>query len=154
MLGITAPYISEIESGKKSPSEQLLISVCKIFNVKTEWLKTGKGEIYETAYTYSSDNPKVQAIIRQLLSTEHLLSLGDYAMLFGIDRLDPDKRLDLPEEYWKLISWINKLFYSKDERRIRALLATMEALRLTDEEIREKVQEEFKKGKKSNQGDK
>lgn len=144
-LGVTRPYISMLESGKKEPSEQLLLSISRTFHVKMEWLKTGKGEIYGTTYTYSSDNPIVQAIIRQLLATHPHFALSEIAFLFGIDWKNPDKRLDIPKEYWTLIQWISKLFREKDDRRIKALLATMEALKPSEEEIVTKIQEEFKK---------
>lgn len=144
-IGITQAYVSELELGKKEPSEQLLLSISRTFHVKMDWLKTGKGEIYGTTYTYSSDNPVVQAIIRQLLATHPHFALSEIAFLFGIDWKNPDKRLDLPEEYWTLIQWISKLFREKDDRRIKALLATMEVLKPSEEEMVKKIQEEFKK---------
>ena len=45
--GFGQSYISQILSGSKtSPSPRFYASVCREFNINSEWLKTGKGEIY------------------------------------------------------------------------------------------------------------
>lgn len=42
-LGITAAGISRIESGKRKLTEQMLIHICKEFNVNEDWLRYGRG---------------------------------------------------------------------------------------------------------------
>lgn len=38
--------MSEIETGKKQPSEKILNMIASIFNVNIDWLLTGSGNIY------------------------------------------------------------------------------------------------------------
>ena len=45
-LGITGTGISKIESGDRNPSEQIILSICREFNVDERWLRTGEGEMF------------------------------------------------------------------------------------------------------------
>lgn len=50
-LGITGASISRVESGDRSPSEQLTLAICREFNVNEEWLRTGQGDMFnQSAY--------------------------------------------------------------------------------------------------------
>lgn len=44
-LKIDQSYVSQLVSGKRSPSERLIESICKEFNVNRTWLETGEGEM-------------------------------------------------------------------------------------------------------------
>jgi phage repressor protein C with HTH and peptisase S24 domain len=46
MLGFSASYLSEAESGKTKPSLELLISISKITNCNLHWLLTGEGPMF------------------------------------------------------------------------------------------------------------
>jgi len=46
-IGITQGYLTEVESGKKQPSEKVLKLISHTFGVSYEWLKYGKGEMWE-----------------------------------------------------------------------------------------------------------
>ena len=45
ILGIHRGHISKIETGKAAPSNQLLKSICYVFEINEEWLREGKGPI-------------------------------------------------------------------------------------------------------------
>lgn len=45
-LGLKKNSISQIENGINSLTEQLLLSVCREFNVSEKWLRTGEGEMF------------------------------------------------------------------------------------------------------------
>lgn len=45
-LSISRSAVCKIESGENSPSEQTINLICKEFNVNSEWLRTGKGEMF------------------------------------------------------------------------------------------------------------
>ncbi len=45
-LGVTGPGISKIESGDRSLTEQMLLSVCRTFDVNEIWLRIGKGDMF------------------------------------------------------------------------------------------------------------
>lgn len=45
-LGVTGAGISKIESGDRGITEQMILSICREFNVRGEWLRTGCGEMF------------------------------------------------------------------------------------------------------------
>lgn len=45
-IGISAPAVSQLESGKTQATPQTLSFICHSFNVNETWLKTGEGEPY------------------------------------------------------------------------------------------------------------
>lgn len=44
-LGIVQGFLSDVERGRKLPSDTLLIALCHLYEISEEWLFTGKGEI-------------------------------------------------------------------------------------------------------------
>ena len=51
-LGITGAAISRIEKGERAVTEQMILAICREFNVNEEWLRNGTGEMF---YTMSQD---------------------------------------------------------------------------------------------------
>lgn len=45
-LKISRSAMSKLESGENTPSEQTISLICKEFNIREEWLRTGNGEMY------------------------------------------------------------------------------------------------------------
>ena len=45
MFGVTSSHISKLETGKATPSDQLIKSICRELDVREEWLRTGEGPI-------------------------------------------------------------------------------------------------------------
>lgn len=45
-LGVQRNAISQIETGKNNLSEQMLLAICREYNVNEEWLRTGEGEMF------------------------------------------------------------------------------------------------------------
>ena len=41
-LGLTGSGISLIESGRRNASEQVILSICREFNVNERWLRSGE----------------------------------------------------------------------------------------------------------------
>ena len=48
-IGIKPNSISLIESGNRNASEQVILSICREFNVSETWLRTGEGEMFKAA---------------------------------------------------------------------------------------------------------
>lgn len=48
-IGVTRSALSNIEKGNRNLTEQMLISICREFNVNEEWLRTGIGEMFNEA---------------------------------------------------------------------------------------------------------
>ena len=55
-IGMKQNSIALIESGRNT-SDQTILSICREFNVNEEWLRTGKGEMFN-----SNDNPLLEEI--------------------------------------------------------------------------------------------
>lgn len=45
-LGVQRNTIAMYEMGKTTPSEAIILSICREFNVNEEWLRTGQGEMF------------------------------------------------------------------------------------------------------------
>ena len=65
-LGITGPGVSKIESGDRNPSDQIIRSICREFNVNENWLRTGEGEMFREV----SREDELSAFFGDLLSGE------------------------------------------------------------------------------------
>ena len=85
-LGVQKAAISKIEKGENNLTEQMLLSICREFNVNEEWLRNGTGEMfaevssYEKAYNhfgYIMENaaPSKKAALSVLL--EMLYNVSD-----------------------------------------------------------------------------
>lgn len=46
-LGMSKSNISNIEIGRVGITDRNIIAICKAFDVNEEWLRTGKGEMFE-----------------------------------------------------------------------------------------------------------
>lgn len=44
-IGVTKAAVSNIENGNRNATEQLIVSVCREFNISEEWLRTGEGNM-------------------------------------------------------------------------------------------------------------
>lgn len=71
-LGLKRQTIATYETGRSEPMDNIIVSICREFNVDKEWLLTGKGEPYkeiedETAEVVSDlleeDNPFYDLIL-------------------------------------------------------------------------------------------
>ncbi len=45
-LGVTKVAISNIENGNRGVTEQMFLSVCRVYNVNENWLRNGTGEMF------------------------------------------------------------------------------------------------------------
>lgn len=45
-IGISNPAVSALESGRSNPSNQTVLSICRVFGVSEHWLRTGEGDMY------------------------------------------------------------------------------------------------------------
>lgn len=46
ILGVSAPYITQLTKGDREPSEQLVTSICRSFDMDQRWVRTGEGDMY------------------------------------------------------------------------------------------------------------
>ena len=45
-LNLSQPYVSELCSGKKLPSDRTIADICREFNIDENWLRTGEGKMF------------------------------------------------------------------------------------------------------------
>lgn len=45
-LNIDQSYVTQLTSGKRNPSDRTIVSICREFNVREEWLRNGNGEMF------------------------------------------------------------------------------------------------------------
>lgn len=95
--------ISQIENGINALTEQLLVSICREFNVNEEWLRTGKGEKFSCIEQNATDCETHDP-------TYLMGEKGSFKerLLFALSKLD--------ESDWKVLERIaNDLIKEKDQ---------------------------------------
>ena len=45
-IGVKGNTVTGYETGLRSPSDAIIVSICREFGVNEEWLRTGNGEIF------------------------------------------------------------------------------------------------------------
>lgn len=81
-IGIKNSSISLLESGKNNPSERTILAICREFNVNEEWLRTGKGDMF------NQDEPSILA----RLSGEYKLTQREEAVIAAFLELSDTDR--------------------------------------------------------------
>ena len=81
-IGLKQNSIALIESGKRNISDQAILSICREFGVREEWLRTGNGEMYAPAPTNGLG----------LLAKEKKLTHGEYILIEKFVGLNPETR--------------------------------------------------------------
>lgn len=65
-LGVKRNTVAQWEIGRNEPSDAIILSICREFNVNEEWLRTGKGEMFIEL----SRNEEIAEFVGQLMSDE------------------------------------------------------------------------------------
>lgn len=63
-IGVKGNTIGNYEIGLRNPSDAVLISICREFNINEKWLRTGQGEMFKTP------DEETQAIVSNLLNKD------------------------------------------------------------------------------------
>lgn len=106
-IGMTTSSISLFESGKATPSDRTVLSICREFGVNEHWLRTGEGEMFEQtretvldrlAAEYSLDKEQVSVIenFLDLSPQERTAFLAYMRKVFGpAAAQQPPRRVDV-----------------------------------------------------------
>lgn len=103
-LGVTGAGISRIESGKRNLTEQMVILICKEYNINENWLRYGKGDIFKK---------KLSSGMEQLAQCYQLDEL-DIRIINEYAALD-DKKRKVIKEYIMRIAYSNLNSEKKDK---------------------------------------
>jgi len=79
ILGISQSHLSSLEAGISSPSETLLLLVCKEFDVNMSWLTDGQGPMTEPGKALSTQELKE---IEELVQGIEFDAVAKYAEMF------------------------------------------------------------------------
>lgn len=76
-LGVSKVAISLIENGKNALTDQMLKSICREFNVREEWLRTGAGEMF----VQMNRDERVADIVKKALASDDEFVINTFAAL-------------------------------------------------------------------------
>lgn len=71
-LGVQNSAISKLETGRTKLTDQMILSICRTYNVNEEWLRNGTGPIFQelpeddefaVAVTELSDDPLIRSML-------------------------------------------------------------------------------------------
>lgn len=88
-LGVTGASISRLEKGERNITEQMILSICREFNVNEKWLRHDEGEMFlpfedEVAEMVSQllevSNPFYDLILDMMVSFNELDDKGKQAI--------------------------------------------------------------------------
>lgn len=91
-LGLTRMAISKIENGLVGLAESNILSICREYNVNEEWLRNGKGEMF---------NELSQVSLDDLIADADPI---DIAIMKAYFSLDKDIRLKAIEHFKKSLN--------------------------------------------------
>jgi len=69
-IGMAQSGYSQVETGENTLTEQNIKLICLIYNVNEKWLRTGKGEMFNTASKPKDDDEKKLLEMFRRLSPE------------------------------------------------------------------------------------
>ena len=110
-IGVKGTTITNYESGGRTPSDAIIVSICREFDVNEHWLRTGEGDMFvhtvpntidQLARKFSLDDldKKILGVYAQL-PAQHRAALKEYFVLLARELVPslPDSEqlsLDLP----------------------------------------------------------
>ena len=125
-IGSVQNTITGYESGRRNPSAPVISLICKEFNVNEEWLRTGKGEMFNPAPTNALEQ----------LAHEYGLSNAAYIMIEKFVNLQPEKRRELIDFFTEVSKAITESNAAPDDTYSEfSETLTVQALK----EIREQI---------------
>ena len=66
-IGITRGAVSKIEKGERNVTDQVIISICREFNINEHWLRTGEGEMLNSM----PENEELAYAMEKILSNDN-----------------------------------------------------------------------------------
>lgn len=99
-LGVSQPFVSEMCSGRKAPSDRTISDICREFDVNKTWLLTGEGEMFEQR----AQSDKITDFLTAITKTEG----DDFKRRFVemLSELEPDD--------WKLLERMAEKLQKKE----------------------------------------
>lgn len=128
-LGVKQGYISTLETHKNNPSEQLILSLCRIFGVRYDWLKNGTGDKFGGPKLLSEGRLLVEEIVKEIGSPDRRFPIRELAEILDIDPHMPSNRLNSPDSFRWAVSCLVRILREGDPDKIEAILAQLKAFK-------------------------
>jgi len=80
-LGISQGYLSSVENSESMPGGEIVLLVMKYFNVRGEYLLSGKGEMFESEVSESTTENEKNISSKGIQDNKETLSLKDLIVL-------------------------------------------------------------------------
>ena len=103
-VGVKGNTIGNYEVGLRNPSDAVIFSICREFNVSEEWLRNGTGEMF---YTMTQDEELAYIVGRALPSADENLK----ETFIALGRLSQE----FTPEDWKVIRKFVSALAGKEE---------------------------------------
>ena len=94
-IGLKQNSIAQIEIGKRTPSEQVIVSICREFGIFREWLETGEGLKYKKA-----PSGGIEREIQDILGVEDPFAVS---ILSALAKMPPEFWAAWREELYKAV---------------------------------------------------
>ena len=95
-IGVDKSSLSKIEKGKRNLTKQQLNSICIVYGVSEEWLKTGKGQMLVDRPLADELKEKIDSFIPK---EEEDFRLRLVRMILAMDRQDMEKLEQYAKKY-------------------------------------------------------
>lgn len=69
-IGMKQNTIAQYEMGRTIPSNAIIFSICREFNVNETWLKTGEGEMFSESFGSSNISERLRILRKELGMTQ------------------------------------------------------------------------------------
>lgn len=84
-IGIKRNSLANYETGRNTPIDAIIVSICREFNVNEDWLRTGEGEMF----IQMTRDEEIAAFVAKALRTEEdSFKKRFIAMLSALDESD------------------------------------------------------------------
>ena len=99
-LGVSQPFVSELCSGRKVPSDRTISDICREFNVNETWLRTGEGEMFNQI----TQSEKMAAFLADITANEEDSFKRQFVEVLA----------DLEPEDWKFLERMARKLQKKE----------------------------------------
>lgn len=104
-IGIKQGTVTGYETGNRMPTDAVLLSICREFDVNETWLRTGEGEMFERL----TDQQKVMKYTAMLLKDkESLIANAIKNFIITYEQLDDTSKRVLEDVALKCLENIKK----------------------------------------------
>lgn len=98
-IGVKGNTVTGYETGLRTPSDAVILSICREFNVNEEWLRNGTGQMFEPVSVYEKAYNRFGYIMENSSPTKKAALSVLLELLYSV----PDEQWDLLiEEFEKI----------------------------------------------------